>query len=64
MLKSYLSRDVIVKKLQCLRCGNEWYPRIKKDGIVTSPKNCPKCFSPYWYKPIQRKSVSESRKNK
>jgi len=29
--------------LKCKRCGNEWIPRV-----VTLPKVCPKCKSPYW----------------
>jgi predicted Zn-ribbon and HTH transcriptional regulator len=31
-----------IKKLKCLRCGNEWVPRIEK------VKLCPMCKSKYW----------------
>jgi primosomal protein N' len=33
----------VIEMLECKRCGNKWEPRIKK-----SPKQCPKCKSPYW----------------
>jgi DNA-directed RNA polymerase subunit RPC12/RpoP len=33
-----------MKTYKCLRCNRKWIPR--KD----SPKNCPKCNSPYWNK--------------
>lgn len=30
---------------KCLRCGNDWTPRME------GPKRCPACNSPYWNKP-------------
>lgn len=33
----------------CLRCSHQWIPRI-----VTRPKRCPRCKSPYWYTPRKR----------
>lgn len=53
---------ITLTKLKCLRCGHTWYPRIKYNDIITSPKNCSKCISPYWDKPVVKKSVSESSK--
>ena len=36
------------RKLVCLRCDWEWYPRIEK------PKCCPQCMSPYWNTPRKK----------
>jgi DNA-directed RNA polymerase subunit RPC12/RpoP len=47
---------------KCLRCKHEWAVRnTKKKG---NTKKCPKCNSPYWNKPVIRKSVSEANKKK
>ena len=35
--------------LHCLRCGHDWYPRIPE-----TPKQCPKCRSPYWDSPRKK----------
>ena len=35
----------------CDRCGHKWVPR--QQGV--EPKVCPKCKSPYWSRPRQRK---------
>ena len=34
----------------CSRCGRNWWP-----GILTKPKRCPRCKSPYWDRPRQGK---------
>ena len=34
-----------IKTLKCLRCGNEWTPRIE------DVRQCPKCKSASWDKP-------------
>jgi len=34
------------------------------DRKITTPKSCSKCNSPYWDKKLERKSVSENRKEK
>lgn len=39
-----------MKHLHCLRCGNEWIPRM--DG---RPKNCPRCKQPRWDKLAKRR---------
>lgn len=46
-----------MKKLQCLRCGHDWYPRSPK-----KPKVCPnpKCKSPYWNKQRQHEQKSKT----
>ncbi len=36
--------------LRCMRCLWEWFPRSLK-----LPDVCPKCKSPYWNKPRQKK---------
>lgn len=36
-----------MNKLKCLRCGNEWQPKVAK------PKVCPRCHSPYWNRPYR-----------
>lgn len=36
---------------ECLRCHHKWITR------VTNPKRCPKCKSPYWNKPTERKPI-------
>jgi hypothetical protein len=32
---------------RCERCEHEWVPRGKEQ----EPRVCPKCKSPYWYRP-------------
>ena len=59
-----LGKKVHVEQLECLRCSHKWFPRISQEGEVDKPKTCPKCRSPYWNKPVQRKFVSENRKKK
>ncbi len=36
---------------KCNRCGHEWATKSK----TITPKQCPKCRSPYWNKPRIRK---------
>ena len=37
---------------RCERCGHEWAPREpERSGQL--PTVCPKCKSPYWYRPRQ-----------
>jgi len=57
-------KRITVNQLECLRCKYKWFPRISSDGQVDEPKTCPKCRSPYWFKPVERQSVSENRKKK
>ena len=59
-----LGKRIQLDQLECLRCGYKWFPRVSHDGRVDEPKTCPKCRSPYWNKPVERKFVSESRKKK
>ena len=35
---------------RCERCGHEWLPRTGEE-----PRVCPRCKSPYWNRPRQRK---------
>lgn len=35
-----------IERLNCLRCGHEWWPRSE-----SKPVSCPKCHSPYWHMP-------------
>lgn len=59
-----LARKVTVEELECLRCGHTWWPKISDEGKLVHPGTCPKCRSPYWGKPIERKTTSEARKKK
>jgi len=36
----------LVTEYSCERCGHKWIPRNKCKPII-----CPKCKSPYWYRP-------------
>jgi len=46
---------IVVKKegFKCERCEHEWIP----NDIKQEPTVCPKCKSPYWNKPRQKKKV-------
>jgi len=45
--------------LKCTRCKHKWVPRKPQP-----PKECPKCRSPYWDRPIERKKVSKIQKKR
>jgi len=45
---------IVLTQLECTRCPHKWFPRSTE-----LPRVCPKCTSPYWNKPIERKSVSK-----
>lgn len=49
----------VIKKIKCLRCGYEWYPRTPK-----LPKNCANkdCNSPYWH--TERRVKNEKNRNR
>jgi len=49
-----MSEEIEMPTLKCLRCGGEWIPRRPQ-----KPKHCPKCNSPYWDKPRQRRNGDE-----
>lgn len=36
---------MMIEELECLKCGNKWYPRTPK-----KPKMCPACKSRSWEK--------------
>ena len=40
--------------LTCLRCGHSWLRRV-----LTEPKRCPRCTSPYWNQPYTRNVATE-----
>lgn len=44
---------------KCLRCEHVWVPR---ETTIEEPVICPKCKSPYWNKPRQRKKKEEGKK--
>lgn len=48
-----------IKKLKCLRCKYQWFPRITGE-----PKRCAKCRNKYWNKPIEFKTISEASKRR
>lgn len=43
----------------CERCSHIWVPRSEREPTV-----CPKCKSPYWDRPVERKSVSDAKRLK
>jgi len=49
-----MSTDTQSLTLKCLRCGNTWQPLTER-----MPKRCPKCNSPYWYRPRMPRSYAE-----
>ena len=58
MVESGATPHVKLEGYQCDRCGHRWSP---PDGTGRwsvnneDPKQCPKCRSPYWNKPRQRR---------
>jgi len=46
---------VLIEGHRCHRCGHEWRPK----NIEVIPVACPnpKCHSPYWKQPRQRKKI-------
>ncbi len=51
---------VMVEAFKCSRCEHVWRPRSTTDFPVI----CPKCKSPYWDRPVVRKSTSAAAKKK
>ncbi len=45
--------NVLIRGHKCYRCGHSWVP--EKLDFSKIPTVCPKCKSPYWYKPKQEK---------
>jgi len=45
--------EIKIKGYKCERCEHEWPPRKKE---AQTPIVCPKCKSPYWNKPKEKKS--------
>lgn len=43
---------VYIKQNECLRCDHKWFQRKPKKPII-----CPKCKSPYWDTPRERKKI-------
>lgn len=48
-----------IDAFQCERCEHIWVPR---ETTVGEPIICPKCKSPYWNKPRQRKKKGIGKK--
>ena len=44
---------------KCERCEHEWQP----NDIETPPRVCPKCKSPYWDRPRQKKMNKPAKAN-
>lgn len=42
---------ILIEGFLCERCGHKWVPRLKEN-----PRVCPKCHSPYWDKPRNKKN--------
>jgi Zn finger protein HypA/HybF involved in hydrogenase expression len=43
-------KEIRVYRCKCERCRHGWITRNEKTPVV-----CPKCKSPYWDKPINKK---------
>jgi len=43
-------KEIKVYECKCERCGHSWITRSEDVPVV-----CPKCKSPYWNKPIEKK---------
>ena len=52
----YTPYTVYMQIAICRRCGAKWNTKVEH------PKNCAKCRSPYWDKPVKRLRVSQGRK--
>ncbi|MCO5381772.1 MAG: endonuclease Q family protein [Methanosarcina barkeri] len=48
-------RTVETKKLHCLRCNYDWFPR-DADKL---PRTCAGCGSPYWDRPRRAKKSEQ-----
>lgn len=47
-------KPIALKEYVCNRCQHGWLPRI-----LTVPKRCPRCKSPYWHTPRTRPIASQ-----
>lgn len=47
--------EITIKGYKCERCGHEWVSRQPDTGAIVAPLVCPKCKSPYWNRPKERK---------
>jgi hypothetical protein len=52
---------ITVMGFRCERCGHEWIPRGAADE---EPRVCPRCRSPWWYRPKKTLMTYEDFKNK
>ena len=58
-----LPDEVTVRRLDCVRCGYQWYPTVGRDGKPHEPKVCPRCRAyEFWRerRPPGRKKKGES----
>lgn len=59
------NESIIIKAIICTRCNKKQYPQLNsKTGKTTIAKYCLFCKSPYYQKPIQRPTTSNSSKHR
>ena len=51
IVRPMAKQKISVYRYTCERCEHEWIPR----DTDNEPRVCPKCKSPYWNKPRQKK---------
>ena len=52
LLFNMAKKEIKVYECKCERCKHEWITRSEETPIV-----CPKCKSPYWNKPLNKKVI-------
>ena len=52
MKKGEFGYKVLILGNKCYRCKHAWIPR----DIEEKPSVCPKCKSPYWFKPKEKEN--------
>lgn len=50
IMKRMAKKEIKVYECRCERCKHEWITRTEETPVV-----CPKCKSPYWDKPLEKK---------
>ena len=60
MAKECVGYKVPILGNKCYRCNHAWRPL----NLDERPIVCPKCKSPYWWKPRQKKNKKINKSNK
>ena len=57
MLKEGIGKSVLIIGHKCYRCDHAWRPH----DLDKPPRVCPKCKSPYWDRPLSRKTSGKTK---